>query len=124
YYSIAVIDWTRCYQPRMEARARLKMQPDEYLDAKKSSQKKVCHELQAKNRTIIEDGISKLEKAIQLWPEYDDAMAYLNLMYRERTDLECEDLAAGQRDLKAADDWVDKTLATKKKKAEKAQVLQ
>src|SRR5262249_47320660 len=25
YYSIAVIDWPRCYQPRMEARARLKM---------------------------------------------------------------------------------------------------
>jgi hypothetical protein len=47
-------------------------------------------------------------------------MAYLNLMLRERADLECNDLPARQRDLKAADDWVDKTLLTKKKKAEQA----
>ena len=27
YYSIGVIDWTLCYAPRMEARARLKLSP-------------------------------------------------------------------------------------------------
>lgn len=46
-------------------------------------------------------------------------MAYMNLMYRERADLECDDLAARSRDLKTADEWVDKTLAVKKAKAEK-----
>ena len=51
------------------------------------------------------------------------SMAYLNLMYRERADLECEDLAARQRDLKTADQWVDKTLAVKKASAEKGQVV-
>ena len=124
YYSIGVIDWTRSYQPRMEARARLGMQPNENLDANKPNQKKICDELQAKNSTIIEDGISRFERAIQLRPEYDDAMAYLNLMYRERADLECEDLAERQRDLKSADEWVDKALGTKKAKAEKARVAQ
>ena len=44
----------------------------------------------------------------------------MNLMYREKADLECDDLAARAEDLKTADEWVDKTLATKKAKAEKA----
>ncbi len=60
-----------------------------------------------------------LKKALQLRPDYDDAMAYLNLMYREKGDLECDDPAARAADLKTADEWVDKTMATKKAKAEK-----
>ena len=35
YYSVGVIDWTACYQPRMEERAKLGMKPDEHLSAKK-----------------------------------------------------------------------------------------
>jgi len=120
YYSIGVIDWTRCYQPRMEARARLGMRPDQHLSVKIPEQKAVCDELRAKNWSAIEDGISNLDKAIKLRPDYDDAMAYMNLMYRERADPECTDSAARGRDLKTADEWVDKALATKKAKAEKA----
>ncbi|HKV79671.1 MAG TPA: tetratricopeptide repeat protein [Candidatus Sulfotelmatobacter sp.] len=124
YYSMGVMDWTQCYQPRMEGRARLGMQPDQHLSAKNPEQKKLCDELLAKNWSVIEDGISNLEKAIQLRPEYDDAMAYVNLMYRERADLECADVGARNRDLKTADDWVDKTLATKRAKAERGRVAQ
>ena len=64
--------------------------------------------------------MTSLDKAIQLRPGYDDAMAYMNLMYRERADLECDDLASRAQDLKTADEWVDKTLAAKKVKAEKS----
>lgn len=119
YYSMGVIDWTQCYQPRMEERARLGMRPDAHLNSKNPEQQKVCDELRARNWSVIEDGISKFDKAIQLRPHYDDAMAYMNLMYRERADLECADVGARNRDLKTADDWVDKTMATKKAKAEK-----
>ncbi len=118
YYSIAVIDWTQAYQPRLEARAKLGLKPtDEIKD------KKVCADLQkaiSANQAVVEDGIAKLQKAIELRRDYDDAMAYLNLMYRERADLECDNPDARKADLKNADDWVDKTLATKKAKAEKA----
>ena len=65
YYSIGVIDWTQCYQPRMEARAGLKMSPAENLDGQRPDQKKVCDALQAKNSGVIEDGISNYNKAIQ-----------------------------------------------------------
>ena len=119
YYSVGVIDWTACYQPRMEERAKLGMKPDENLNPKNKDQKKVCEELKTKNMPAIQEGIDSLNKAIQLRPDYDDAMAYLNLMYREKADVECDDLAQRQEDLKTADSWVDKTLATKKAKAEK-----
>jgi len=114
YYSIGVIDWTEAYQPRMEERAKLGMKPDEQL-----KDKKVCATLSAKSSDAIKDGIDNLNKALQLRPDYDDAMAYMNLMYREKADLECTDPAGRAADLKTADEWVDKTLATKKEKAAK-----
>jgi tetratricopeptide (TPR) repeat protein len=119
YYSVGVIDWTACYQPRMEERAKLGLKPDENLSAKNKDQKKVCADLKTKNWPSVEEGIESLNKAIQLRPDYDDAMAYLNLMYREKADVECDDLNARQQDLKTADHWVDQTLLTKKAKAEK-----
>jgi hypothetical protein len=120
YYSVGVIDWAVCYQPRMEARAGLGMKPEESLNPKNKDQKKVCEDLKAKNGPAIQEGIDNLNKAIQLRPDYDDAMAYLNLMYREKADLECDDLSARAEDLKTADHWVDETLKKKKEKAEKA----
>ena len=121
YYSIGVIDWTACYQPRMEARARLEMRPGESLDAQKPDQKSVCDEMKIKNGAAIEEGMQNLNKAIQLRPDYDDAMAYMNLMYREKADVECDDPVAREQDLKTADEWVDKTLAVKRAKAEHAE---
>jgi tetratricopeptide (TPR) repeat protein len=119
YYSIGVIDWAVCYQPRMEERAKLGMKPDEELNPKNKDQKKTCEELKVKNGPAIQEGIDSLSKAIQLRPDYDDAMAYLNLMYRERADVECDDLNARQEDLKTADHWVDQTFIVKKARAEK-----
>jgi tetratricopeptide (TPR) repeat protein len=114
YYSIGVIDWTQSYQPRMEERAKLGLKPEEPL-----KDKKVCTALRQKVWDVIQDGITMLEKALQLRPDYDDAMAYMNLLYRERADVQCDDPAARAADLKTADEWVDKTMAIKKAKAEK-----
>ncbi len=116
YYSVAVIDWTKSYVPRQEERAKLAMKPDDSLPAK---DKKVCAMLKEKSTPDVQEGIDNLTKALQLRPDYDDAMAYLNLMYRERADIQCTDPAARAADLKTADEWVDKTMATKKAKAEK-----
>ena len=116
YYSVAVIDWTQTYVPRQEERAKLGMKPEDSLPAK---DKKVCAEVKEKNSANVQEGIDNLNKALQLRPDYDDAMAYMNLMYRERADIQCTDPAARAADLKSADEWVDKTMATKKAKAEK-----
>jgi tetratricopeptide (TPR) repeat protein len=116
YYSIGVIDWTQTYQPRMAKRAELGLKPEDSLPGK---DKKACEALKEQNTANIQEGIDNLNKALQLRTDYDDAMAYMNLMYRERADIQCDDPAARAADLKEADDWVDKTMATKKAKAEK-----
>jgi len=115
YYSIAVIDWTKAYTPRMAERAKLGLKPTEPL-----KDKKTCEALRDKNQSVVQEGIDDLTKAIDLRPDYDDAMAYLNLMYRERADIQCDNPDAQQADLKTADEWVTKTMDTKKAKAEKA----
>jgi tetratricopeptide (TPR) repeat protein len=114
YYSVGVIDWTQAYQPRMEERAKLGLRPDDGL-----KDKKVCAKLRDQHGAIIQDGLDSLNKAIQLRQDYDDAMAYLNLLYRERADRECDLPDQRTADLKTADEWVDKTMAAKKAKADK-----
>ncbi len=115
HYTIGVIDWTQAYQPAMEERAKLGLKPDEML-----KDKKVCADLKEKNTPIIEDGMAELNKALELRPDYDDAMAYMNLMYRRKgDDMECDNPSARSADMKVADDWVDKTMAAKKAKAAK-----
>jgi len=99
----------------MEERAKLGLNPTDPL-----KDKKVCALLRDKNQAAVQEGIDSLQKAIQLKPDYDDAMAYLNLMYRERADIQCDDPAAQQADLASADEWVKKTMDTKRAKAEKA----
>lgn len=114
YYSVAVIDWTQSYKQRMDERAKLQMGPTDQL-----KDKKVCEKLRGTNMSLIDEGKQMLEKALKIRPDYDDAMAYLNLMYREEADLDCTDPGARAAALKTADEWVDKTMATKKAKADK-----
>jgi len=119
YYSIAVIDWTQAYQRRMDERAKLGLKPTDELKDKKDCATFI-KTIKDQNEPEVQDGIQRLQKALELRPDYDDAMAYLNLLYREEADLHCDNPDLRKTDLKTADDWVDKTMATKKAKAEKA----
>ncbi len=114
YYSIAVIDWSQTYVPRQEKRAALGLKSEEPL-----KDPKVCAEVRAANEAKVEEGIKLLNDAIRLRPEYEDATAYLNLMYREKADIQCENEAARAELLKMADDMVAKTMAIKKAKADR-----
>lgn len=117
YYTLGVIAWTRTFQKRMTARAEMGMKPE---DPGPLKDRKVREKLRAENLPIIEEGLKYLQKAVELDPEYDDAMAYLNLLYRERADLQ-DTKEAYEKDTETADNWVDKTLATKKAKAARSQ---
>lgn len=116
YYSIGVIDWTEAYQNRQNIRNSLGLTGDAPIPDK---DKKDCDTLATQNQDLIRDGMERLNKAIDLRKDYDDAMAYVNLMYREKAAIECGDADARQADLKTADDWVEKTMATKRDKAAK-----
>jgi len=117
FYTLGVIAWTKTFQPRMERRAELGMRPD---DPGPIKDKKAREELRTQNLPIIEQGLQDLQKALTIDREYDDAMAYMNLLYRERADL-ADNAEAYKQDTQEADSWVDRTLATKKAKQEKAE---
>jgi tetratricopeptide (TPR) repeat protein len=109
YYSIAVIDWTQVYQPRMQLWAEQGLKPTEELKSAKA-----CQQLKDSNSDKVDDGLQMLDKAIKLRPEYPDAMAYMNLLYREKAHIECNDPQTRQADLKTADSWVDKSISVRK----------
>lgn len=115
YYSAGVIDWTQAYQARMDALAKLKIKPSDSEQFIDSSQ---CRGIRDKNSSNVDDGIKHLTKTLELRPDYDDAMAYMNLLFRERASLHCGDHPAYQKDADTADKWVDVTMMTKKKKME------
>lgn len=116
YYSVGVIDWTQAFQPRTEARNKLGLRPDEPL-----KDKKVCAKLRDDGSAVIQEGMDNLNKAIELRPDYDDAMVYLNLLYREKADRECDMPEQSAADTKTANDLSDKVLEVRKVRAEKQQ---
>jgi tetratricopeptide (TPR) repeat protein len=118
YYSIGVIDWKETYQPRMVLKTRLNLQPtDPIRDAKERTA------LRERNAPLIDEGMEMLNKAIALRPDYDDAMAYLNLLYRERADL-MDTPEEREEQLKTADMWTDRALEIKRQKAQEAESSQ
>lgn len=77
----------------------------------------VRQEYNREYRSIIDEGIESLKHAIEVRPDYDDAMAYLNLLYRRKADtVNFQD----ERDelLKMADDLLDKVKEIKERRAE------
>lgn len=116
YYSIGVIDWTQAYSKRTLVFSKLRLSPEQSLINKAE-----CWEVRSANESRIKEGMEMLTKAIELRPDYDDAMAYMNLMYRERANIQCSDPASYRSDMDAADHWVDMTMNIKKTKAEKYQ---
>lgn len=109
YYSLAVIDWEKWYAAWMRTRSDLGLRPEQPGPLPNPARQ----ELKAQYSSIIEHGISNLEKALQIDPQYSDAMAYMNLLIRERADLaDSPEQYRNEADL--ADQWVQKALDAKK----------
>lgn len=113
YYSLGVIAWAKWYPALMTARAGLRMKPEDPGPVK---DKKIKDELKEKYGAMVDDGIANLQKALDIDKEYDDAMAYMNLLIRERADL-VDNPDEYKKQIEVADSWVQKALDTKKLKA-------
>jgi Tfp pilus assembly protein PilF len=109
YYTIGVLDWQQTFGPRMRARAELGMR---FEDPGPLKDPNVRAALRAQNLPLVAEGIASLETALAIDPEYSDAMAYMNYLYRERADLQdTED--AWRSDALLANQWVDKFKAAR-----------
>lgn len=117
YYWIGVIDYLHCLKNQAAARnsdPKLAT-PDKNGDLPPLPEK-LRADLEQKNATAIKEGMDALNKAIELKPNYDEAMAYLNLLYRQRADIE-SDKDARASDIKNANDWLAKALEARKQAA-------
>jgi TonB family protein len=112
YYSLGVIDWMKWYPAWMHTRADLGLRPEQPGPLPNSA----SQELKAQYSSIIEHGISNLEKALQIDPQYSDAMAYMNLLIRERADL-ADSPEQYRSETELANQWVQKALDTKQAQA-------
>ena len=120
YYTIGVIKWTESYQPRLQVRADLGMRPDDPGPIKDEEKRT---ELAQEAVPTIDEGLTALNKALEINPDYADAMAYLNLLNRERADFADSDEEYEQY-LAKADEWVERTLETKKRLADESTIDQ
>ncbi len=118
YYWIGVIDWTVAYRANLEMRGqwRIKNQGKPLKD-EDPMPADVREAYTKEDGQLIDEGIQNLHKAIDLRPDYDDAMAYLNLLLRRKADqaTSADDRASS---LKQADEWIDKAKEIKQKKME------
>jgi len=120
YYSVGVIDWAIAYRGNTEMRA-------DYNRTHINKQVKDIDPLPPDVRTVytqkygalVDDGIASLKKATEINTEYDDAMTYLNLLYRRKADM-VESSAERDTLTKQADDLLDKVKEIKQKRAEQA----
>ena len=110
YYTLGVIAWTQWLAPDREARNKLNMKPEDPGPLKK---KEVREELKAKYKPLLDEGVANMQKALDIDKEYDEAMAYMNLLIRYRADLDDTE-AEYKKDVDDADMWVQKSLDTKK----------
>lgn len=123
YYWIGVIDWTLAFRANAELRtAYNKDHINKQIKEGDALPAVVRTEYVAKDGALVDEGITYLQKAIQLKPDYDDAMAYLNLLYRRKADMvESADERASYQ--KQADDLVEKVKEIKQKRAEQPQQI-
>ena len=123
YYWIGVIDWTLAFRANGEMRrdynqnnVKKQVKDDQPLPAA------VRTDYVTKYGSLVDEGISDLQKAISVKPDYDDAMAYLGLLYRRKADMvdSADERASLQ---KQADDLLDKIKEIKQKRLDQQQQI-
>lgn len=114
-YSVGIVDWIQAYKRRVEERSKRGLS----MNGSPSITQRSCAKLRTDSLPLVEDGIQVMKQAMELRPDYDDAMGYLNLLYRERAEIECNNKAARSSDLQEANEWTSKAMETRKRNAEK-----
>jgi predicted Zn-dependent protease len=116
-YTVGVIDWTEAHENVLKALATANLNDDGEGNVK--APKKVMAPLKDENGPLVDEGLQYLNQAVANRANYDDAMAYLNLIYRRKADVDYGNAAAVKADVAAAEDWRSKAMGTRKANEEK-----
>jgi tetratricopeptide (TPR) repeat protein len=119
YYWVGVIDWLLCFRANSTMRNEFNSSsPRKPLRENDALPAKLREEFSAKYAQTVDEGIAHLKMAIERRPDYDDAMAYLNLLDRQKAD-QVDTPEDREKYLADADALIEKVKEIKQKKTEK-----
>ena len=116
-YTVGVIDWTLAHQNALAALVPAGVNDDGEGNVK--APKKVMEALKEQNAPLVDEGLQYLNQALANRANYDDAMSYLNLIYRRKADVDYGNESARKDDLAKAEDFRTKALGIRKEAEEK-----
>lgn len=117
YYTIGFIDWATTYPDYAAARRAAGMRPE---DPGIIPDAALRQGVRSKHAAELEEGFRMLQVALQIDPNYSDAAAYINLLYRIQAGIaDTPEQAADS--IAKADAWVTKALEAKKQMARNPQ---
>lgn len=111
-YTIGVIDWTQAHENTLKALQAGGFNDDGEGNVKVP--KKIMEPLAAQNAPLVSEGLDYLNQAVKDRPNYDDAMAYLNLIYRRKADVDYGHPNQVKDDLAQAEKWRTDAMGTRK----------
>ena len=116
-YTIGVIDWTEAHENILKALVPAGFTDDGAGNTKVP--KKIMEPLKAQNGALVDEGLQYLNQAVANRANYDDAMAYLNLLYRRKADVDFGNADEVKDDIAKADEWRTKAMGTRKANEER-----
>jgi tetratricopeptide (TPR) repeat protein len=111
-YTVGVIDWTQAHLNALRELVPAGVTDDGEGNVK--APKKVMEVLKQENAPLVEEGLQYLNQAMANRANYDEAMSYMNLVYRRKADVDYGDTDAVKADVAAAKDWASKAMGTRK----------
>jgi tetratricopeptide (TPR) repeat protein len=111
-YTVGVIDWMQAHQNTLSALAPAGLNDDG--DGNTKAPKKIMDQLKDQNTPLVQEALQYLNQALDSKPTYDDAMSYMNLVYRAKANLDYGNAEAVKADLDTAKDWSSKSMGTRK----------
>jgi len=111
-YTVGVIDWTVAHENVLKALVPAGLNDDGEGNTK--APKKIMDVIKQQNAPLVEEGLQYLNQAVANRANYDDAMSYLNLIYRRKADVDFGNPAAVKADLAQAEEWRAKAMGTRK----------
>jgi tetratricopeptide (TPR) repeat protein len=117
-YTIGAIDWNQAHEDLLKLLQSAGLNDDGKGNVK--APKKLMDQYKTQDAALVDEGMKYLNMALANRPTYDNAMAYLNLMYRSKANIDYGNADDVKDDLAQADQWVQKALSTRKMNEEKA----
>ncbi|MGD0546471.1 MAG: tetratricopeptide repeat protein [Terracidiphilus sp.] len=111
-YTVGVIDWMQAHKNLLNVLLPAGITDDGEGNAK--APKNLMEPLKEQNGPLVEEALQYLNQAVENKPNYDDAMLYVNLVYRSKADVDYGNEQARKDDVAKAEEWRSKAMGTRK----------